>query len=812
MKNYAIKYLFLALVSLTGFAQNLSYQTPPKEIEDLLLSSTTPTVQVDSKGELMLLISKSPMPSIAELAEPELKLAGLRINPSNFGPSRANYSNTLKLLKIKTKEEISIKNLPTNPLISNIKWSPDETKIAFTNSTDNAIELWFIDLKTNVANKRSDFRLNAIFGSPYVWLSDSKTLIVATVPAEKRILPQINRVPTGPTIQEAIGKKSPARTYPDMLKNTDDEALFEYYAASQLLKISIDKKKSISLGKPALFQAFNSSPDATLLMTKVIHKPYSYTLPARRFPSKIDLLKINDGSFFKNIIDIPLQDNTPIGADACTPFPRNHEWRPDLPASLYWVEAMDEGNPKKATEFRDKLVSWASPFDNTPTEIIKFKYRFSYVGWGNDQYALSIESWNATRKYICKIINPALEKAPEILFEQSSEDVYADPGNPEGHNNKYGRYVLSISKNDELMFFGDGYSPEGKKPFIDILNLKTKKIDRIWRCDGNMLEYGVFLLNWETKQVLTRRESTNINSNYFIRNLTDITNEPQQITTFADPYPQLSNIQKKILRYKRSDGVDLTATLYLPANYEPGKGTLPTFMWAYPLEYKTKDGAGQQTHATNEFIRFSTFSPIYFVTQGFAVFDMVTIPIIGENGKEPNDTYLEQLKLGAKAAIDEGVRLGVVDSTNISIGGHSYGAFMVANLLTHTNYFKTGIACSGAYNRTLTPFGFQTEERNYWEVPSMYNSMSPFQNADKIKKPILLIHGDADNNTGTFTLQTERYYNALKGLGTPVRYVNFPYESHIYKSKESILHMYWEMDTWLKTNLKNNQNTILSGK
>jgi dipeptidyl aminopeptidase/acylaminoacyl peptidase len=122
---------------------------------------------------------------------------------------------------------------------------------------------------------------------------------------------------------------------------------------------------------------------------------------------------------------------------------------------------------------------------------------------------------------------------------------------------------------------------------------------------------------------------------------------------------------------------------------------------------------------------------------------------------------------------------------------------MTANLLTHSRLFAAGIAESGAYNRTLTPFGFQNERRSYWEAPEIYNRMSPFMNADKVKDPMLLIHGMADNNSGTFPIQSESYYAALKGFGATVRLVLLPDESHGYAARESILHKHWEVLNWM---------------
>jgi dipeptidyl aminopeptidase/acylaminoacyl peptidase len=301
--------------------------------------------------------------------------------------------------------------------------------------------------------------------------------------------------------------------------------------------------------------------------------------------------------------------------------------------------------------------------------------------------------------------------------------------------------------------------------------------------------------------VLTRRESVQEPPNYFYHNLEK--NRTVQLTGFPHPTPQLKGITKELIRYNRDDGLKLTARLYLPDGYTTADGPLPMVMWAYPREYKSADAAGQVTDSPYRFIRTSWSSPVVWLLRGYAVLDYPSMPIIGEGDEEPNDSFIEQLVAGAKAAIDEVVRRGVADPERIAIGGHSYGAFMTANLLAHSDLFRAGIARSGAYNRSLTPFGFQSEDRTFWEAPETYFAMSPFMHADKVDEPILLIHGEADNNSGTYPMQSERFYNALKGHGAICRLVMLPHESHGYRARESALHVLYETDRWLEKYVKN---------
>lgn len=798
MKNFIKLFILLACTSV--FAQeNIGYQRPNRTLEEIALASPTPSVSINEKGDLMLIMERSAMPTIADLSQPELKLAGLRLNPANYGQSRSTYSIGLKFKKISDKTEIAIKGLPANLRATNISWSPNDSKIAFCNVLNNKIELWVIDVASATAKKATELAMNATLGSSFDW-ADNQTIIAKTVPMNQGKAPEKTLVPSGPTIQQNLGKQGGAPTFQDLLKNAYDESLFEYYCTSQLVKISLSGKAQ-NLGTKGIFSSAEPSPDGKYILTGMIHKPFSYVVTANNFPRKVEIWDSN-GKVVKSLIDLPLYDSYDWNQDAAKVGQRNHNWREDVPASVYWTEALDGGNPKTKIAFRDAVFTLDAPFTGEQKNIYKSVNRFAGFAWGNDKIAFARESWYATRRTITKIVNPTTWGEPVVLFDRSSEDRYNNPGSAETKKNQFGRNVLNIDAENNVFMTGMGASPEGDRPFLDILNLNTKETKRLWRSEAPYFESPIKVLDAKNQILLTNRQSQDEQPNYFIRDLKNA-GKITQITNFPNPYPMLKGIQKQILKYKRNDGVELSATLYLPAGYKKEDGPLPTFMWAYPVEFKTKEAASQVSGSPYTFTRIGWGSAVYWVTQGYAILDNTAFPIVGEGDKEPNDTYIEQLVGSAKAAIDEGVKLGVVDAERIGVGGHSYGAFMTANLLTHSNLFKAGIARSGAYNRTLTPFGFQNEKRTYWQAPDIYNTMSPFMNADKMKTPLLLIHGEADNNTGTFPIQSERYYNALKGMGATTRFTLLPYESHGYAAKESILHMIWEMDSWLNTYVKN---------
>ncbi len=781
---------------------SLTYQRPPKAIADIIDAPATPLVNINSKGNLMLLLERPGYAGIDELAQPESRLAGLRINPATNGRSRGSFISNIKLKQVNGGQESQLSGLPQNARLGNITWSPDEKYIAFTNTVDNGIELWIADINSKQAKKLTNATINdAYSGSPFEWTSDSKGLVVKFIDEKRGDKPKTGLAPVGPTIQQNIGKVKPSRTYQDLLKNRNDEQLFDYYMQTQLKLVTIDGEQQ-PIGKPGIVKSMEISPDGEYLLVQTIQKPYSYLVPHYYFPYNVEVWD-RDGKLVKQLAKLPLAEDIPIAFDAVAKGPRSYNWRPDKPATLYWAEAQDDGDANKEVDVRDIVYTLDAPFSAKPAELAKTKYRYRGVQWG-DKIALVNERWWKTRTERVTMVNTAKPAKATVLIERSYEDNYNDPGSPVFTKNKYGRSVLLTDKKGQHIYMiSEGGSPEGNRPFLSEYNLKSKKATILFRSQAPYYERPIDIIDLDKKQIITRRESENDPPNYFVRDLGK--KKLTQVTSFPHPTPQLEGVQKEMLQYERNDGVKLNAVLYLPKGYKKSDGPLPMLMWAYPREFKNAATAGQVKSSPYEFTRISSGSPLFWVTQGYAILDRTDMPIVGEGDAQPNDTYNEQLVASAKAAIDKVVSMGVADPKRIAVGGHSYGAFMTANLLAHSDLFAAGIARSGAYNRTLTPFGFQQEERTYWQAPEVYFRMSPFSFADKVNEPILLIHGEADNNSGTFPIQSERFYNALKGHGATTRLVFLPHESHGYAAKESILHMLWEMDTWLNTYVKNRQ-------
>ncbi len=807
MKNCLHVFLFFSSSLLAGSGlraqDDNSYKTPPKEIEELVLAKPTPTVDIDHKATWMVQMDRSSFPSVAELAEPELRIAGLRIDPNNFGPSRGVHFTSIQLKNIRTNQMVEISGLPKDMQAAGIQWSPDESQFAFTNTSGGSIDLYRVSLADKKAYKVNKTPLNAVLagmGGLFAWQGNNTLLYRAVVNDLKKLPPQ-PLAPKGPNIQESLGKKGASRTYEDLIRTPYDEMLFEFYGMSQIMKN--DFTNEVKVGEPAIYSRVTASPDGNYLLVSKLTKPFSYLVPANGFPTEIDVLTIN-GDMKRMLAKNPSSESNPIGLDNVPTYARNYSWREDQPASIYYVQALDKGVGRSKAEYRDAVFTTTPEGNDTPKELFKTKMRFRSVDWGNDQLALVYENSGVLRRTRMDTYNPATGTI-DSLFERSINDEYSNIGRPVTVRNKFGKDVLYTSADHtQILLTSTGESPEGSMPFIQSYNVKERKGKILWRCQAPYYETVQDVIDPDKIIFITNRQSQTEVPNYYIRDLRKRSLTGTPITDFKNPYPQLEGMKKQKIFYKREDGIGLTADLYLPLHYDKQKdGQLPVLIWAYPREYENASDAAQVRGSKYTFTRLGYSSPIFWVTQGYAVLDNAEMPIVGMNGEKPNDNFVPQLYLNAHAAIQAVAQMGVGDSNRVAVGGHSYGAFMTANLLAHTRLFKAGLAQSGAYNRTLTPFGFQNEERTYWQDPDLYYKMSPFSYADSIKTPLLLIHGEADDNPGTFPIQSERLFNAVKGHGGTVRLVYLPFEAHGYAGKENILHMIWEQNTWLEKYVKN---------
>ncbi len=801
---FLILTFFLSInFNMNCFAQT-EYRLPPPAVVEIIDADPVPRVSFSPDREWMLFIERSAMPSIEDLARPMLQLAGLRIDPVGNSRFATDFDRGLVLRRRSFGEGVRVQ-LPVDSKIASTRWSHRSDFLVVTTIDDDGQGLWLVDVNRPDRPRRLTNRLSTVLGG-FDWMPDGRSLIVNLVPDDRVEPPLPPNRPIGPNIQESYGNLSPVRTYQDLLQNPYDEELFTYFATTRLAQISLDGSIR-EFGPPAIYSSVTIAPDGQHILVTRIEKPFSYLLPVSGFPQTIDVFDLR-GSQVYRVAQVPMAENIPI--EGVRTEPRSITWKPGEPATLYWMEALDGGDPNQPAEHRDRLMSLAAPFNSQPTEILKIEHRGSGFATMSDASQIVVTDYDRDRRWTRSIkynLND-LTQAGQVLVDRNIRDRYNDPGSFVTKLDSTG-YARIWQQEDSVYRIGSGASPQGDLPFVDRFNLTTMETERLWHCPEDVYEQPTALLfpndggPSATPGLITSRESSTEPANLFQYDLS--TKRFAKLTEFPDPTPQIRGIKKELVTYQRADGVPLSATLYLPEDYQPGT-RLPLIIWAYPREFSDAATAGQVSGNPNRFVRMSGITHLTLVTQGYAVMDSATMPIVGDP-ETANDTFVEQIVSSAQAAIDYAVEAGVADRNRVGVGGHSYGAFMTANLLAHCDLFHAGLARSGAYNRTLTPFGFQAERRDFWKAKDIYFNLSPFNYAHQIKTPLLLIHGENDNNSGTFPIQSERMYQAVKGNGGDVRLVMLPYESHGYRARESVLHSQAEMIEWFDRFLKTTETT-----
>lgn len=773
------------------------YRKPPQKVVDIIDALPVPSVSFSPDRQWMLLMDRPAMPSIEDLSRRMLRLAGMRVDPAANSRFSTRFYSGISLRAIDGDQTVDIP-VPEGAKISGINWSHHSNCFAFTTVTDDGQQLWIARVKSPAQPIQVTDRLSTVTGGFY-WMPDGLSILCQLVPEDRGPEPEASRTPVGPNIQESSGNTSPTRTYQDLLSNAHDEALFEHYGVNQLARIRLDGDIQ-TISEPAIFYGVSPSPDGNHILVTRIQKPYSYLMTMRSFPQKIEVWDIQ-GQREYLVADVPMAENVPI--EGVRTGPRNVEWKSGEPAMLVWTEALDGGDPDVEAEHRDQFVTLSAPFQSTPEPLIKTQHRAFGMSVMQDPSMVVVTDYDRDRRWVrMKLYDlDQRDQEPIVMMDRSIRDRYNDPGSIVLVPDETG-HVRALQDGDWIYRIGFGASPKGNLPFFDRQNLETQETQRLWRCEEGVFERVVAIAGHADERkptVVITSEDPITPPNYFLVDLDS--QDRAALTEFPDPTPQIRGVKKQLVKYEREDGVPLSATLYLPADYEAGE-RLPLLVWAYPREYNDARTAGQVSGSPWQFTQMRGITHLTFLTQGYAILNNATMPVIGDP-ESMNDTFIEQIVAAAQAAIDKAVELGVADRERVGVGGHSYGAFMTANLLAHCDLFAAGIARSGAYNRTLTPFGFQSERRPFWEAKHVYMQISPFMHANKINEPILLVHGEADNNSGTFPVQSKRMYQAIKGNGGTVRLVMLPHESHGYQARESVLHTQAEMIEWFDRYVKN---------
>jgi dipeptidyl aminopeptidase/acylaminoacyl peptidase len=841
----------------TGVHAQQTYQSPPADLVKILEAPANPIISVSPSRQWVLVTVSDPRTvTISDMADSAYYLAGskIRANPDfrieNIGirsatvyrvggdteraipiPAGGRIGNVAWATRDNKLAYTTISNgrmalnvyYPESPgrvqqivtpgltgRIRDLSWSRDGAVLAFTETTPGGTALWVANVPGGQAKRITPPTLNFTTARGNIvddpgcsWLNGLAPLVCRLWPANRSAPPNTFGTPTGVIVQESYGRSAPARTYEYLLQSPTDEQLFDYYFSDQISIVGLNGKIT-PIGQPGIHSRVTPSPDGKYLLVETVQHPYSYQVPMDVFPSRTEVWDLT-GKVLREIRSSHVAEEAPSARDAVVPGIRSVNWRPDAPATLVTVEALDNGNPRNNVPRRDQVSLLSAPFSGAGTPFIQTEYRYGGITWISPTTAFLTDRLSRGARRRTWRIDPSAPNGgtPKLISDRNAEDRYSDPGSwVYVTDPASGRSIpLRSSDGRYLYLTGNGASKEGDQPFIDRFDLTTDKTERLWQSAAPHYEQVLDVVDPEASRIITQRETPTDPPNVFVRSLRD--KSLTQITKLTDPAPYFAGVKSQLITYTRPDGVRLSATLYLPPGYDQTKGRLPFFFWAYPREFQSADAASQLSGSPYQFKRPGRQNYLMLLMHGYGILDGPTMPIVGANGKEPNDTYVEQLVASAQAAVDKIVEMGVADRDRIGIGGHSYGAFMTVNLLAHSDIFRTGIAESGAYNRTLTPFGFQAEPRTYWEAPEVYNAMSPFNYANKINEPVLLIHGQRDDNSGTFPIQSERLFAAIKGNGGSVRYIQLPLEPHGYTARETQRHLLWEYINWLDKYVKN---------
>jgi len=793
-----LPFLCLALLATAARAApvHTGYQQPSPAVRELLDAAPLPRYLISPDKQHLALLEQRRYSSLDELARPTLKLAGLRFDAATGVPAGTPQIQRLRLRALLNPEapERNVE-LPAGGLIHSFSWAPDGQRFLIERRSDAGNELWVGETASGRLRQVPGLRPSEVLApGELAWLN-AHELVLATIPDRRGAPPAAPRVPNAPVVQESLGRASPERSYADLLKSPHDEALFEFHARATLTWVDLHSLQSRDLPATAMFTSISSVGEGQYLLTERITRPFSYTLTVDDFPTVVEL-RGRDGKLLREIAKVPMRNG--IAIDAVQAGPRVFYASPNKDAAIYWVEALDGGNPNARVAFRDRVMRLDPPFTGEAMEVQRMPHRFTRLRFLDDGQRALLTEEDRQRAWTRTYLLPLHGTQSRPLFEHSVRERYRHPGTPLMRTLPNGHQVVQTQGGDHILLQGQGATPRGDRPFLDRYSLRDGGVQRLFQSADAPYEQPLLLL--DPQRLVTLRESPSESPNLWLRELNASGyGAAQALTRSKDPTPQLRKVKRELVSFKRADGVELSFWMYLPPDYKEGERR-PTLVWAYPLEYSDAAIAGQVSGSANRYLNVAGSSPLLLVLDGFVVLQDATMPIVGDL-KTVNDGFIEQITMNARAIIDKAEELGVSDPKRMAVGGNSYGAFMAANLLAHTDLFKAGIARSGAYNRTLTPFGFQSERRSLWEAKELYLKLSPFMYAPQIKEPLLLIHGEADNNVGTQPMQSERLYLALAGTGGTTRYVLLPGEAHGYAARESVGHVQWEMSQWLKTHL-----------
>lgn len=813
--NRLISFLVLIFVMVQSAGATESafeWQSPPEDLLDVLYAPQLPWVWTAPTGEYLLLVDPALYPSLSDLAAPMYKLAGLRVNPMLNSVHGRSGGTSPRIVIVESGETIPLE-LPEEAKVYRVSFAADGEHFVLTVGQPDHLGLWVGSIGGEL-NEIEGIALNTLLDNSVNWLPDQERFIVFQIP-ERGAEPAPPAIPIGPKVAEGAGDVARS-TYEarDLLQTAHDDQLFDYYCKSELTIVDTNGGNPIVLGESAHYYNAEFSPDGNFILVEYLVGPWSHEVAWWRFAMEIEVWS-SEGDFVATVASLPLADEVP--AHGVNVGPRSVNWRPTAPHELFWVEALDGGDPIAEVPYRDRIMKLDSPFDGAPEEVFRAEHRIMpwRMAWGEEGGTLMVTEYERLRRWYYVWLLDVDSGSEQLWYDRDVGDRYGDPGNPVMRTLSNGSRVMR-QIGDAIYFSGTGGTEEGDRPFLDLKNIYTASTERLFRCAPNRYEFFQGFAGSDNQFVIRSESSLDV-PNYYLVSIGEEIDAPageasraysmEAITHFEDPTPQLREIEKSIVHFEREDGVPLSFHLYLPPGYVEGT-PLPTVLDAYPLEYSGAATAGQVRGSSNRFMRIYAASHLYFLLRGYAVLHQTSMPMLGDP-ETTYDTFVPQLVADAEAAVAKAVEIGVADPDRIGVMGHSHGALMVANLLAHTDLFRAGIARSGSYNKTNQPFGFQAERRSLFEARDTYMELSPIFYADQVNEPILIIHGDDDSNPGTLTFQSEIFFEAVRGSGGTARLVLLPFEDHGYRAQENIEHVLWEQLRWFDKYVKGDEPIAL---
>jgi dipeptidyl aminopeptidase/acylaminoacyl peptidase len=834
---------------------NEAYVTPPPEIARLVTAPRHLNVTLDEPGPDRRRVLKpiaGGLPPVVTFGRRWHNLAGLQIDP------RANRARTLttrglaglEIVDVLTGRAVAV-DVPRGATLSSPEWSPDGSQVAFLANFDDASYVYVADAASGRSRRVAPVPVLATLVTSVDWTADGRSIVTVLPPEGRSAEPSAPAIATGPQVRLTTpGAKLKTRTYADLLEGPYDRALLEYHVTGQLavLDVAGGSRSVRRIGRPAMIQAVDASPDGRYFRVTLLQKPLSYFVPVSAFGTVDELWDAN-GARITEIARRPLREadtTTAPGQNAAADTSRRSiAWMPNG-QGLYYLQqeparrgadttAADSADapsgPGGRARRKDRLYQWVPPFDSASRKVLlESNNRMAEVLFAEDAhvvfvaenvsgvahvYAVYLGEPDGKRYTLTRVrgLPASLGRGgtgfggggPRGGTGADSVTFYQNPGTLMSKTGRTGGEVALLSSDRRHAYlrgiqYYRAYGDSAPRPFVDRIELKTGQKQRLFESALNVFEQVEAALDDDFAQAIVTRENATTVPDSYLRDMRS--GQLVKLTNNRDYSPEITTAPRRMIQVTRADGYRFWVNVTLPPGYRGGT-RLPAMFWFYPYEFTDQPAYDRtrRTYNRNRFPQLGPRSMAYLVTQGYAVVEP-DAPIVGAPNRM-NDNYVADLRNNLAAVIDELDRQGIIDRRRLGLGGHSYGAFGTVNAMVHTPFFKAGIAGDGNYNRTLTPNSFQSERRDLWEARETYLAMSPILYADRLTGALLLYHGIEDQNVGTDPINSVRLFHALQGMGKTVALYMYPYEDHGPATRETLLDLWGRWTAWLDLYVKN---------